>query len=681
MQPQPAKRNMLKPFFAHRTVLASMLALASVAHPAVLHASTVAADVPDSLKDFLTPDQFRTYLPLVIAVFAAVFILLIIWRPGRKPKQKENELAHPGTAKAASAAKTSATKTPSAAAPVLPPAAGRIEADWLKPVEVEPPAPVPAPVVEIPRQAVPAPPPAPVAEIPKPAAPIPPPSPAPPQVIAPPPPPPVAIQLPVEPLRPAVPVPISAPVSVAPPAPAEAPAVDAGKLVAWVSKLRGDDQDGSHRTTMLRTLKNDLGSALQILRAPLELHEEESVDADEDTTYATREAQDYLAQYGGELVVWGTVSAPSKVLKLRFTTGINGTSQEKRFRLDEFDHIKDSGPLASATIAAVAEQLAQPAQNLGSYSPAEALLVTAKLRTLVEHPPAALAAGDRGLLVRYYADAERAAAEQQGDWQALARAIAAYREALSVCTRDKGALEWARTQASLGSAFHLLSERESGKESLTAAAHAYREALTELTRQISPSEWADLQSRLGKSLLKLGERERSLELLEASVAANREALKELTHDKAPQEWALTECNLGHALLGLSELEGGTKRLDAAIQAYREALKELTHEQTPYQWARAQNNLAALSMRWASARAEPRNYSERFLPTPKPSRNSARLPLRSIGPRLTAVWEMFSNCSVSGKIRHAILKPPSMPIRKLSRWKHGKKCRSIGRTPR
>ena len=189
-----------------------------------------------------------------------------------------------------------------------------------------------------------------------------------------------------------------------------------------------------------------------------------------------------------------------------------------------------------------------------------------------------------------------------------------------------------RPQNNLGNALETLGERESGTARLEEAVAAYREALKECTRERVPLDWAMTQNNLGTALGTLGERESGTARLEEAVAAYREALKEYTRERVPLDWAMTQNNLGNALGTLGERESGTARLEEAVAAYREALKERTRERVPLDWAMTQNNLG-------NALANARRARERH---GAPRRSGRRLPrgaegiapasaCRSIGP--------------------------------------------------
>ena len=366
-----------------------------------------------------------------------------------------------------------------------------------------------------------------------------------------------------------------------------------GRVVIYVAELQGDDKLGSHRNHIVLTLRRQLGDAIQILRAGIELHAEESGNPENDARSANRKGQRYLnlSKHKGDLLVWGQIIQESKLVELRFTSSVHDAAEQKRFTFAEKMVLEsDFGPEMAAALAAIAGQLVLSAKNPSVYVADALIPIAEKLRTLVANLPASMGPDERGLLERSYAVAELAIGNQRGDSEALERAVAAYRDALNEFTQDRVPLEWARTQSNLGVALFLIGERESGTERLKAAADAYREALKEGTREKVPLLWATTQNNLGTALARLGERERSREQLEAAVVAHREALKERPRERVPVDWAVTQVNLGSALLTIGRWEGGTGRLETSLAATREALKVLTREDTPILWAGAKINL-------------------------------------------------------------------------------------------
>ena len=177
-----------------------------------------------------------------------------------------------------------------------------------------------------------------------------------------------------------------------------------------------------------------------------------------------------------------------------------------------------------------------------------------------------------------------------GDDDALAAAIAVYRQALDCVPRATASHDWASAQNNLGTALARLGERESGTGRLEEAVAAYRAALREWTRERVPLDWAGVQNNLGTSLRVLGERESGTGRLEEAVVAFRAVLNEWTRECVPHDWAGAQNNLGNVLATLGNRESGTGRLEEAVAAYGAALTEWTRERVPLNWAMAQNNL-------------------------------------------------------------------------------------------
>ena len=93
-----------------------------------------------------------------------------------------------------------------------------------------------------------------------------------------------------------------------------------------------------------------------------------------------------------------------------------------------------------------------------------------------------------------------------GDNQALHDAIASYRMALDLASRERVPLDWAGTQNNLGFALGMLGERESGTARLEQAVEAFRSALQEMTRERLPLQWAATQTNLGNAQALLNQR-------------------------------------------------------------------------------------------------------------------------------------------------------------------------------
>ena len=181
----------------------------------------------------------------------------------------------------------------------------------------------------------------------------------------------------------------------------------------------------------------------------------------------------------------------------------------------------------------------------------------------------------------------------------LAEAVTAYRAALTVRTKEQLPQDWAATQNNLGNVLGdqgIRTGGETGTRLLAEAVQAHRAALTVYTKDQLPQQWAATQNNLGTVLRDEGIRtagEAGTQLLAEAVTAYRAALRVHTKEHPPQDWATTQNNLG-IVLGDQGIrigrEAGTRLLAEAVQAYRAALTVYTKEQLSQDWAMTQNNL-------------------------------------------------------------------------------------------
>jgi len=183
----------------------------------------------------------------------------------------------------------------------------------------------------------------------------------------------------------------------------------------------------------------------------------------------------------------------------------------------------------------------------------------------------------------------------------LGKAVAAYREALKVYTREQSPQDWAMTQNCLGDVLTKLFDRASGDDRakyIREATAAFRAALEVYTRRSFPHEWAMTQNNLGNMLTRLGERVSEAEgtkYLRDATTAFRASLEIYIREQAPEQWAATQNNLGNALQRQGERLSGEAAmlfLAEAVAAYRDALKVYTLEGFSQQWAMTQNNLGS-----------------------------------------------------------------------------------------
>ena len=131
------------------------------------------------------------------------------------------------------------------------------------------------------------------------------------------------------------------------------------------------------------------------------------------------------------------------------------------------------------------------------------------------------------------------------------------------------------------------SEAKRGTEQLELAIAAFRLALEVFTRQRLPLHWAGTQNNLGLALMSLGAREGRAEWVEEAVKAYHLALEERT--RVPLEWAETVYNWARAEWIIADLVStqAPQRLNRARQLATEALAifEKAGEESMIRWTK------------------------------------------------------------------------------------------------
>jgi tetratricopeptide (TPR) repeat protein len=246
--------------------------------------------------------------------------------------------------------------------------------------------------------------------------------------------------------------------------------------------------------------------------------------------------------------------------------------------------------------------------------------------------------------------------------------------------RDTASDEEARSAATLllGNALWTLGQRESGSARMLEAVAAYREALTVRTRERVPLDWATTQNNLGVALWKLGEHDSSTERLEEAVTAYRDALQERTRERVPLLWATTQNNLGVALMRLGERESGTGRLEEAITAYREALREWSRDRASLDWAMTQDNLGNALLSLGERESGTSGSKRRSTPIAAHCRKGRVHESRWTGRRRRTISAMRLRRSGNAKPAWRGLRRRSPPIATRCRKGRASACRCSGR---
>ena len=314
----------------------------------------------------------------------------------------------------------------------------------------------------------------------------------------------------------------------------------------------------------------------------------------QDVTAGAAQAERILRAHRADAVLWGEVPKQGDSLRF-FLRGAN--RQEAQVITFEKGLVKDrpDRALGSVLTAVALSQIAPVSDEGGRYLVTRLRPVVARLRVLLDNT-SLVSDANRGNLYQALGLALQVLGEQSGDNNELECAVATYRSALQLRSRDEAPLDWAATQDSLGTALRRLGERERSTERLQEAVAAFHNALLARTRDRVPLDWAATLNGLGLALWRLGERDGGRAQLEEAVVTLRLALSERTRDRVPLDWAATQNGLGLVLWRLGESEIGTSRLEEAVAAFRAALAERTRNLVPLDWAATQNNLGLVLWR-------------------------------------------------------------------------------------
>ena len=205
-------------------------------------------------------------------------------------------------------------------------------------------------------------------------------------------------------------------------------------------------------------------------------------------------------------------------------------------------------------------------------------------------------------------DAEQSGPRAHGPWgtqqreesgKYLEQAVAAYRAALEVYTREQLPQQWALTQNNLGLALKDLGERSSVEESgkyLEQAVAAYRAALEVYTREQLPQHWANDAEQSGVRAQQpwvTQQRGKERKIPGASRSRSPRRSWKFIRASSCRSIGQREKNLGIVLRNLGKRSSGTegiRHFQESVVAFENALTVLTPEYYPAQNEIVQSNL-------------------------------------------------------------------------------------------
>ena len=333
---------------------------------------------------------------------------------------------------------------------------------------------------------------------------------------------------------------------------------DATHFTILVAELEDDDEKRSQTKHVIQSLRTQFGAhqsskAFAVVDYPRVLKAGIVGSLDQRDEDAERKGRDWLNEKNAHLLIWGSVAAANKVIRLRFLPREGEARHEKGYVLSETLElpIDFKGDLATGLMAYV---LGQAAPAFEAKEP----LVQA-LKPLLEPLQNLVTNGRENLGDQNWANLCNSAAvvfgrfgEQSGDPAYLESSEAAYREALKVRTQKDMPAQWAITQNNLGTVLRNLGQRAEGKvalDYLKSSETAYRQALKVHTQKDIPAQWAMTQNNLGIVLSTMGERaegKAALDFLKKSIKAFQHSLEIYGKPGMEHYASAVSRNLAHA---------------------------------------------------------------------------------------------------------------------------------------
>jgi tetratricopeptide (TPR) repeat protein len=363
------------------------------------------------------------------------------------------------------------------------------------------------------------------------------------------------------------------------------------RLDVRVATLAGSESGTRNTRRLVRALRRLPGIRVRQLRRRISLH---GLWHDADVlASAQAAARRWLAEFGGDLLIWGEVPPPGTSIHLRFVSAVPppadraGAIEVAALLALPIDFDLGLVPLLHATVLAAVEPRspgkAQRKEHQFGRTLVEAEATIASLS-------AAMTQIERGTIHACFADAAAAEAQRLRSAPLRMAAVRSYLEAANLLVGEEWSLTRAFHAKNLGLALMIEAGGSNVAERWDAAVRSFREALRVLDQERFPIPWAIAQTRLGEALFRLEASSGDPQLLKQAISAHQAALQVFNPQSAPVAWAEVMHNLAQAAQVLGVELKSAEVLGRAVDACRSVLVVRTRETTAQQWAMTQNDL-------------------------------------------------------------------------------------------
>lgn len=308
-----------------------------------------------------------------------------------------------------------------------------------------------------------------------------------------------------------------------------------------------------------------------------------------------RAGERWLVDNGGDVLVWGAVTAQGDLIHLRFF--VRDDKLVDQFRMgDGWTLLVLPLPLDAAAahrlhatlLAAIRSKVA--GKLLTVRRDLEVLLDEARdyLTEDSGHLDPLARAEDHATIARIFANATQFTRRAED-----ARAATVLLDkALDTFSADGTPLEWAlahRDRAFLG---QFIAERANDTDALRGSIVDLEAALSVLGPASFPFDYAALNDRLGMALYRLDFDNGDTATLERALRAFQDALTVYDKRKTPSEWAEAMGHFGQVALVLGRENRNPQMLLKAVEACNAVVSVRDRKNMPLHWASAQNNLGS-----------------------------------------------------------------------------------------
>ncbi len=177
-----------------------------------------------------------------------------------------------------------------------------------------------------------------------------------------------------------------------------------------------------------------------------------------------------------------------------------------------------------------------------------------------------------GIIKRHLGYVQSTWFDQGGDNNLLEAAIESLREACDSFNKSMFPNEWADLQAMIGQLLFKKDQLDENDSALRESIASFQSALQVFSASTTPRRWGDAKHHLARALQLLGSQSGDLDMIARSAEACREALAVRSKTQSPMLWAATQNNLGSALFMLCQKTRKPETADAAVKAFQAALE-------------------------------------------------------------------------------------------------------------